>query len=187
VSCFVAHLSIRPTREWQDEIERALFSMDALIALLTKDFQKSNWTDQEISIALGRKVPVIPLKIEKSPYGFIGKIQAIHYSWEDSATKIIKHLMKYDKMVDAYLHAVYHCPTFENGLKLAGILPFVERLSDSQVELLIAAFNQNTQVSGCWSFSGASKYGKGLIYHLNRLTVKFYDLSHDEKIVLSQG
>jgi len=73
VSCFVAHLSIRPTREWQDEIERALFSMDALIALLTKDFQKSNWTDQEISIALGRKVPVIPLKIDKKPLWFYWK------------------------------------------------------------------------------------------------------------------
>ncbi|MGV8949451.1 MAG: toll/interleukin-1 receptor domain-containing protein [Candidatus Paracaedibacter sp.] len=188
VSCFVAHLNIRPTKEWQEELETALFSMDALIAILTRDFQKSNWTDQEIGIALGRKVPVIPLKIPKNPYGFIGKIQAIPYLWDAPATKIIKYLMKYDKMVDAYLSAVHHCPNFESGLKLAEILPFLENLSDKQIEILISAFNQNSQVSGCWGFSGdysSSKYGKGLVFHLNRLTGKTYVRNASDKIVIS--
>src|SRR2546425_3622997 len=37
VSCFVAHDDIEPTREWEDEIEEALRTMDALAALLSPD------------------------------------------------------------------------------------------------------------------------------------------------------
>jgi hypothetical protein len=36
VSAFVAHTNIRPTLAWQSEIESALYSMDALAALMTK-------------------------------------------------------------------------------------------------------------------------------------------------------
>jgi hypothetical protein len=41
ISCFVAHSDIRPTKAWQDEIEEALGTMDALAALLTPDFHGS--------------------------------------------------------------------------------------------------------------------------------------------------
>ena len=38
-------------------------SMDVLLALITKDFDKSNWTAQEIGFVLGRNVPVVQLKM----------------------------------------------------------------------------------------------------------------------------
>jgi hypothetical protein len=63
VSCFVAHEDIHPTREWQNEIENALFSMDALAALMTEEFHNSNWTDQEVGVAFGRGVPIIVIKL----------------------------------------------------------------------------------------------------------------------------
>ncbi len=61
VSSFVAHEDIEPTLEWQNEIERALMSTDALAALLTPEFHESKWTDQEIGFALGRGTLVIPI------------------------------------------------------------------------------------------------------------------------------
>lgn len=54
IDCFVAHEDIRVSREWQTEIENALFTMDALCAIVTKDFKKSDWCDQEVGIALGQ-------------------------------------------------------------------------------------------------------------------------------------
>ncbi len=77
VTAFVAHEDIIPTTEWQREIERALFSMHFLVAMLTDDFHGSNWTDQEVGIAIGRGVPVFSLRMGKDPYGFIGKYQGI--------------------------------------------------------------------------------------------------------------
>jgi TIR domain-containing protein len=74
---FVAHEDIEPTKEWQIEIEIALTTMDALVVLLSPGFKESNWTDQEVGVAVGRGVPIVPVKIELDPYGFIGKYQAL--------------------------------------------------------------------------------------------------------------
>ena len=74
---FVAHEDIEPTREWQSEIEAALASMDAMVALLFPGFNESKWCDQEVGVAIGRRVPIVPVRIELDPYGLFGKYQAI--------------------------------------------------------------------------------------------------------------
>jgi hypothetical protein len=73
----IAH-DIEPTREWQDEIESALLSMDALVAILMPGFKASNWTDQEVGAAIGRGVLVIPVMRGSTPHGFIGKFQGLN-------------------------------------------------------------------------------------------------------------
>lgn len=75
ISSFVAHVDIEPTKPWQAEIEAALFSMDALAAILTDGFKESSWTAQEVGVAVGRNVLVIPVIKDLDPYGFIGKYQ----------------------------------------------------------------------------------------------------------------
>ena len=77
ISAFVAHVDIEPTKEWEDEIEAALFSMDALAAILMPGFKESNWTDQEIGVAVGRGVLIIPVIRGLNPYGFIAKYQGL--------------------------------------------------------------------------------------------------------------
>jgi TIR domain len=77
ISAFVAHVDIEPTTEWQDEIEAALFSMDALAAILMPGFKGSNWTDQEIGIAIGRGVLVVSIMREIVPHGFLSKYQGL--------------------------------------------------------------------------------------------------------------
>lgn len=77
ISAFVAHEDIEPTMEWLLEIEKALFSMDALAAILTPGFNNSSWTDHEVGIAIGRDKLVIPIRKGLDPYGFIGKFQGV--------------------------------------------------------------------------------------------------------------
>lgn len=78
ISSFVAHNDIEPTEEWQIYIEKALYSSDALVALVCDDFSPNAWTDQEIGIALGRQIPVCPITLTRTakPSGFLQKIQA---------------------------------------------------------------------------------------------------------------
>lgn len=78
VSAFVAHVDIEPTREWLEEIEAGLHSMDALAAILMPGFKESNWTDQEVGVAVGRGVLVIPIMRGLNPYGFISKYQGLN-------------------------------------------------------------------------------------------------------------
>lgn len=77
ISGFVAHEDITPTLEWQHEIERALHGMDAFIAIHTKGFSQSFWTQQEIGFAYARGVKIISLKMGEDPTGFISKQQAL--------------------------------------------------------------------------------------------------------------
>ena len=77
ISAFVAHEDIKPSKEWEVEIEKALFSMNALCAILTPDFCESSWCDQECGYAFGRNVLTIPIEKGQLPYGMFGKIQAI--------------------------------------------------------------------------------------------------------------
>lgn len=86
ISAFVAHVDIEPTREWLDEIEAGLHSMDALLAILMPGFKESNWTDQEVGVAVGRGVLVVPVIRDLNPYGFISKYQGLNSNGKTVST-----------------------------------------------------------------------------------------------------
>lgn len=95
VSCFVAHVDIEPSREWQQEILRAIASMHAMGALLTNDFHASHWTDHEVGMAIARGVVFIPVRLEAAPYGFMSTHQWLRGSLNDPdrlASDIVKAL-----------------------------------------------------------------------------------------------
>lgn len=184
VSCFVAHEDIHPTKEWQNEIENALFSMDAFCALMTKDFHDSLWTDQEVGVAFGRGVPIVALRLGQDPYGFIGKFQAVSCSWDEAPFEIVKVLIKHPSMVTAFIKNLKNCTGYDDGNTLATVLPFIENLSEQQVSDLINCYNDNSQLRGSYGFNGSkpSRYGDGLVYHLNKLTGRKYSMDRDSRI-----
>jgi hypothetical protein len=51
--------------------------MDAFLAIHTKGFSASFWTQQEIGFAVGRGAKIISLKMGEDPTGFISKHQAL--------------------------------------------------------------------------------------------------------------
>ena len=73
---FVAHEDIAPTSIWQDEIEKFLDKADCMIAILTKGYFESIWCNQEIGFCLAGKIPLISVRVDEDPKGFIGKWQA---------------------------------------------------------------------------------------------------------------
>jgi len=176
ISSFVAHEDITPTKEWQNEIEAALETMDAFVALLTKDFHDSLWTDQEVGFAVARGIPIVSVKLGRDPYGFIAKFQGLRCTWDDAPIKIASLLIKHPKMLDAFIGALPQCASFADGLKLAQMLPEIESLTLTQADEMVNAHNRNSDLYGCWGFSGANgeRYGKGLAYHLSRITGKRY-------------
>jgi hypothetical protein len=100
ISSFVAHEDIEPSKEWQIEIEAALHTMDAMGVLLMPGFKESNWCDQEIGVAVGRDVLIIPVRKGLDPYGFIGKyqgIQAVNKSVGEVAKVIFEVILKSPK------------------------------------------------------------------------------------------
>ena len=168
IAVFVAHGGIEPMPEREDEMERALFSMDLLVALLTPEFSASNWTDQEIGIAIGRSVPVVPICLGKNPYGFLDKYQAIHGQVDrpfaadgygssgasETAGAIFRFALGSENLgeraVDAYIAALRSSGSFNGSNYLAGYMERITALSPEQEKALVDAFNANSQVAYAW-------------------------------------
>ena len=171
ISCFVAHQDIPPTKEWQDQIENALASMDGFVALLTNDFHDSDWTDQEVGYAFAMGVPMIAVNLGKDPYGFIGKFQGLSGTWNTAAEGVVKIFIKHDTMFNAYIMALRNCQTWEDGNTLGKVLPWINVATLQQVNDLVSAFNETSKLRGSFAFNGSRSYSyeSGLVCYLNKL------------------
>ena len=154
VAAFVAHQAIKPSWEWQHEIELALRSMHALVALITDDFHKSLWTDQEVGWALGRGVTVVPVRIlRKNPYGFMGKVQGVTGDLEDPealATAIVNGLLAnsqtHGEMRRAIVHTLCHADSFLAALAVRDHISEITDFTQEEKAALWKACEENDQV-----------------------------------------
>lgn len=72
---FVAHDILEVTKPWQAQIEQALRSMQAFVALIHPEFNLSPWCHQEAGWAFGRRVPHFAIRLQADPQGFLGSDQ----------------------------------------------------------------------------------------------------------------
>ena len=181
IEAFVAHSDIEPGTDWQDEILGALEDMDAFVPILTEGFRDSPWTDQEVGYAIAAEVPIIPLRVDMDPYGFIGKYQGLSCDWNNAPMEIIAALIDNPKMVDAFIDAVSECPDYGSANRLSEILPSIQELTEAQISRLVSVFNDNEQIGNSYGFNGTnpSTHGDGLPALLSEVTGRDVQLSKD--------
>ena len=157
ISCFVAHKDIEPTVEWQTEIETALSTSEALVALLHEGFHKSKWTDQEIGFAMGRGIPVFSIKFEEDPYGFIGRFQAFNGGEKSTpalAYEIFdafrKNKQTQKKMSEVLLGLFEESGSFAQARERIGYLENLEVWEPSFSVRIRSAVKGNSQVADSW-------------------------------------
>lgn len=150
MSGFVAHEDIKPSEEWMREIERSLFSMNVICAILTPEFITSNWCDQEVGVAIGRKILVIPIIKGVNPYGLFGKYQGIQSQNKD-ANKIANDIFEivstnektktiYSEMVR---NLVLNAKNKEDGLKWIALLEKIPNIEPSIISELHSKYATN--------------------------------------------
>ena len=73
ISVFVAPSDIKASREgWRKTIIKSVRESEVFLPLLTKNFRKSEWTDQETGIAVAQGKLIIPLRVGTTkPHGFL--------------------------------------------------------------------------------------------------------------------
>ncbi|MDO8745256.1 MAG: toll/interleukin-1 receptor domain-containing protein [Candidatus Brocadiaceae bacterium] len=157
ISCFVAHADIKPTKAWQDEIEEALRTMEAMAALLTPDFHESNWTDQEVGFAMGRDILVIPLRSEQNPYGFIGKYQGyairgklVSEVAEDIVSILAAHQSTRLRMAQALVRRLEESSTWESSKKTMTLLEECVQFDQDLLDRMETTIEDNSQVHDAW-------------------------------------
>lgn len=131
VGAFVAHEDIEPTKEWVDEIEKALASCDVLVALLSPGFKESRWTDQEVGYCHGRHVLILSVRQGLDPYGFISRYQALQGAVKtppEIAREISSILLKHPKTAARAAEAMV--AAFEDADSFAEAKEKVQRLQE---------------------------------------------------------
>ena len=182
MTTFVAHEDIYPSKEWQQEVTKALSTMQVFIALLTEQFKFSNWCGQEVGFAFAREVKIIPVRLGIDPYGFIAKSQALSCSWDEMPEKISGILMEHPQLFIAYVEKIRESRSFRRSIELSKRLPLMHRLTVEQGDELAKAVNENLQAWGSWGFnSGREENGNAdIAEHLTRLTGRKYVLKNRE-------
>ena len=166
ITSFVAHEDIEPSKEWMTEIELALSTMDGLLALVTEDFNSSKWCDQEVGIAIGRKIFVLPIRFKSDPYGFIGKYQAVTFTDLEKATETIIDIFigndkSKSKMANAIVLVFCKSNNFAEAKSNCALLEKVANLlTDEMKDRLTKACSDNSQINGSW----------GVVDRVKRLT-----------------
>ena len=155
ISSFVAHDSIQPMSIWQTEILNGLESMEIMLAFVTDDFHDSVWTNQEVGFALGRNIPIVPLKVQgQDPSGFIAKQQALKWGYDDVAEAapniyeiLAEKLGNRERLQTSLVRAFASSPDFhEARRRFDRMRNVVSTISDTELEEIIVAFRENDQL-----------------------------------------
>lgn len=157
MTAFVAHKDIKPTKEWQDEIENALSEMDGFVAIIEPGFKESDWCDQEIGCAIGRKIPIVVIRSGLDPYGFIGKYQAIQglsKTERSLAKEVYAAFMQHEaigrKITSALVHQLSESPSYQTSITTADLLYESPYTTENQISSLIQAAKTNSQISSAF-------------------------------------
>jgi hypothetical protein len=132
--------------------------------LLTQDFRKSKWTDQEVGFALGKGVLVVPVSLEIHPYGFIGKHQGLKGSLSEPdtlASDLVDVFLKQTTtgmiMREALVVALEKAGSYITANTVAGKIGKQVNWSPSQIKRMQKALADNSQVSDAFNAPGIIK------------------------------
>lgn len=99
IDVFLAHQHIEVSEEWREEIFKHLESDSVLLALLTSNYEKSVWANQEAGFMHGKRGKVIPLIVGETnikKFGFLEALQGISIKEENL-----------DDYLEEILHAIF--------------------------------------------------------------------------------
>lgn len=100
IDVFLAHEDIEVSAEWREEIFKRLERCNVLLALLTPNYEKSVWANQEAGIMWGKGRKVIPLIVKETDlkkFGFLEALQGIPIEGEnldDSLGEILRIIFR---------------------------------------------------------------------------------------------
>lgn len=160
-SVFLAHEDIAPALDWELNIIKNLKEADVVIPLITDNFRNSDFTDQELGMALALNKIIIPFKLSDiNPYGFIKKIQALRcYTGQtdiiNAVTKLVFVLIdndefsKYqDLVIDSVVEAFCKSNSYKTSSIIIRILTKIKSFNKDQIAGLKSAIKNNNQVYG---------------------------------------
>src|SRR5690606_34715610 len=117
---------------------------------LTKEFRKSEWTDQEVGAAIGRRIPIIPVNMGINPYGFMKEIQALHIKDginKEDAVRIFELMMLNGAIQQSLRHKLLEgfasAESFDQANLVVKSVVKLDYLNSDELATIEAAYNTN--------------------------------------------
>ena len=156
---FLAHDDIQSGSQWETEILKNLTTTDVFMSLETENLQGSRWCQQEIGVAIEKKLIIIPLLVagaEVKPTGFHGKYQGFRIHLGDLRESMRRLLIQQgiiedteDTVAEKRILALERSNSWKEAGENAGRVVEVEdQLSAGQKIRVARAALSNPEVSG---------------------------------------
>jgi len=165
---FLAHEDIEPTQDWLEHILSEINKTDVLLPLLTDNFARSKWTDQECGIGIAKNAFIIALKVDIDPYGFLSRQQAYRFRRDNvtlSCQNIARLIHKNPKLQRAFLDGMIlsfaASESFEEAKSKSSLLIDFNGYNARQVNEAIRSAIDNNQI---YSSFGAIKNLHSFLY-----------------------
>ena len=121
-------------------------------------------------------MPILPVRLGKDPYGFMGKFQGISGSGgtHQIVESVFQYLFSNEKFrnfaIESFITALTNSGSFYRSNDLSKYFPEIDRLSLEQEEKLVQVFNSNKQVYGAFDIRDC------IVESLKRTTGNDYEL-----------
>ena len=159
-SVFLAHSDICAASDWEEVIIDHIKNCDFFLVLLTENYKGSDYTSQEIGMAVAWKKLIIPIKFEDfNPYGFISKFQAIPCNelTKENVDRVITTIFflsindgsykKYrEKAIDSLIVGLSKSTSFAETCYFVRILNKIDSLTGTQIKAISKVVKTNGQV-----------------------------------------
>lgn len=151
---FLAHEDINPSSDWPDVILENIKSTDIFMPLITENFRKSLWTDQESGVALSENKFIFPIAVDKKmPYGFLDKIQAFRQDSkspilaEDIVEAIVQSKPKFTSpLLDSLIKSFTSSYRYDDAGSRSVLLLSFDIITDEQANEIFRGVVQNDQI-----------------------------------------
>ncbi len=164
ITAFLAKNSINGGEDFPLRIIDSIRSSDVFLCILSKEYKKSEYCDQELGIAIALDKMIIPIKYELNPYGFIDHANAIPYSDSDDSNieilfyQIIGSVSKSEskrhsvvpkkKLANSLVMKLLSCKEYSAINKIATLLiPCIGALSQTQRSKIIKSYQTDYYIS----------------------------------------
>jgi hypothetical protein len=156
---FLAHDDIEGGEEWMKMLYEKVQECDVFLVLLSQEYHKANYTDQETGIAYAMNKPMIPISLDGTvPYGFMSKYQATKGSYQitdekvdEIANLIFAHTEQGQQVINGLIDSFKNAYSFVAANTIAKMLFSYTKFSREQINNIAKAVIENSQIRGGWT------------------------------------
>ncbi len=154
IDIFLAHDDIEGGEDWKTVLYSEIKDCEIFIVLLSQNYHKAKFTDQELGMALAYGKPIIPISMDgKMPYGFMEKFQCMKFGLEiteENIKKLMDLIMNSSdsgkQFLDLLIEKLSNADSFNNAGFWSQKLSLYSKFTKNQINQIADAFIHNSQV-----------------------------------------